>query len=148
MSKGLQSVATSADRHRIVVSVFFAEDLRLVTRPSPPAPLAVCACLIFFNLEPDFCIPLLTRGPLTSSLPSHVPLTGPKSTAPACPGVRRERARTDRHNTSERKHSMRNMHGYFVPAKTVRRPRRPNSQGCRLVAHRVDISMSALAARS
>jgi hypothetical protein len=84
-------VATSADRHRIVVSVFFAEDLRLVTRPSPPAPLAVCACLIFFNLEPDFCIPLLTRGPLTSSLPSHVPLTGPKSTAPACPGVRRER---------------------------------------------------------
>ena len=87
-------MATSADRHRIVVSVFFAEDLRLVTRPSPPAPLAMCACLIFFNLEPDFCIPLLTRGPLTSSLPSHVPLTGPKSTAPACPGVRRERART------------------------------------------------------
>lgn len=85
-------------------------------------------------------------GPLTSSLPSHVPLTGPKSTAPACPGVRRERGPArDRHNTSERKHSMRNMHGYFVPAKTVRRPRRPNSQGYRLVAHRVDISMSALA---
>jgi hypothetical protein len=35
---------------------FFAQDLRLVTRLTPPAPPARCVCLIFrfSQLEPDF----------------------------------------------------------------------------------------------
>src|SRR5260370_23148773 len=60
---------------------FFAQDLRLVTRLTPPAPPARCVCLIFrfSQLEPDFactsapCQGFLPRLPRSHCLPQPVP---------------------------------------------------------------------------